>query len=870
MTETPTMKPLPRRLPSAPPASTLRAAALQANAATDRLVEPLARRFQRRIRPLTCAAMLLAAVHSASAQNPWVSQGPGPIINGSGEGITSPQGMNPNSGAIVAFAILPGSADTIYAATVNGGVWMTTNATAATPNWTALTDQALPNLSLNSIGISPLDPNTIFVGAGLSSGYARLGGQRFGVGRSTDGGKTWVTVNLGTTPRMMRNKLQGDVRSIVPTTIMTASGQVVLAAVSDSPYGQNYTGVFRSADGGNTFTQLTMATNGIPVGSTTDLVGDPGNPNRFYAGVLGTVYISNDAGASWTSASGPGFGVITGGRVLLSVHNSAAANVVYAMVTVPGGKTTEDVPPGTSSVRGTLNNVYRSTNQGATWTALGVPMPEIFGSMQGGIHGCIAADPQDPTIVYINGDSQATLNSVNGTKGYSANIFRNVNGTYQNMVGNGNGGGANGTAPHSDSRAMAFDANGDLVETNDGGINKLVNPNGTTTPANDGTRRWTSLNGNINPSEVHSAVFDPLTRVPLFGTQDNGSASQMTPGNLLANHLAGGDGGDVDVDADQNAHPGTSIRYVSSQNLFALRRITFDTTNNQLGEKAFPALQITAGTGSGQRLYAFEPKLPFVTPFKVNRVRPARMMIGSNAYLYESMDQGETLTNLIATGGPVGDLEGNSPISYGGRNADNTPNEGAFFAGAGDSLLRRTADGQPVTTVPAYQGGKVYGVVMDPQNTANVFVLNNTNRIFGSFDGGATFSELTANLGTLCPSVRSLELFSAANGTYTVLIAAGEGGVFKLHRPGSASEPWKVLGTGLPKAVVFDVRYDYVNKMFVAGTLGRGLFTLTDDFIGSTATPVPASSQSQAAPRPDVIEGPEVRSQAHPASRTTN
>src|SRR5262245_40690462 len=79
--------------------------------------------------------------------NIWVAQGPGPIINGQDAGITSPQGNNPVAGAIEAVAPLvttpnyTGNADVIYVATVNGGVWKTTNATAATPSWTPLTDQ---------------------------------------------------------------------------------------------------------------------------------------------------------------------------------------------------------------------------------------------------------------------------------------------------------------------------------------------------------------------------------------------------------------------------------------------------------------------------------------------------------------------------------------------------------------------------------------------------------------------------------------------------------------------------------------------------------------------------------------------------------
>src|SRR4051794_22175273 len=101
----------------------------------------------------------------------WVQQGPGQIVDpfagtpgqsSNVEGITSPEGPIPESGAIQAIAVQ--TADTVYVGTVNGGVWKTTNATDASPTWIPLTDSQLPALSINSLAISPLDPNVIFAG----------------------------------------------------------------------------------------------------------------------------------------------------------------------------------------------------------------------------------------------------------------------------------------------------------------------------------------------------------------------------------------------------------------------------------------------------------------------------------------------------------------------------------------------------------------------------------------------------------------------------------------------------------------------------------------------------------------------------------
>src|SRR5439155_8093239 len=114
----------------------------------------------------------------------------------------------------------------------------------------------------------------------------------------------------------------------------------------------------------------------------------------------------------------------------------------------------------------------------------------------------------------------------------------------------------NGTAPHGDSRAMVFDANGNILQGNDGGLYRLVDPN------ISATRHWVSVNGNLRVTEFHSVAYDPVSNIILGGSQDNGNSEQTTPGALTWNGFqTGGDGGDVAVDSDQPRHPGTTIRY---------------------------------------------------------------------------------------------------------------------------------------------------------------------------------------------------------------------------------------------------------------------------------------------------------------------
>ena len=62
---------------------------------------------------------------------------------------------------------------------------------------------------------------------------------------------------------------------------------------------------------------------------------------------------------------------------------------------------------------------------------------------------------------------------------------------------------ASGTAPHADSRNMAIDANGDLLEVDDGGIYRRTRPQ-----ANDGD--WFAMDGDIQVTEFHSIAGTPI------------------------------------------------------------------------------------------------------------------------------------------------------------------------------------------------------------------------------------------------------------------------------------------------------------------------------------------------------------------------
>jgi hypothetical protein len=287
------------------------------------------------------------------------------------------------------------------------------------------------------------------------------------------------------------------------------------------------------------------------------------------------------------------------------------------------------------------------------------------------------------------------------------------------------------------------------------------------------------------------------------------------------------------VDTDQTAHPGTSLRYFSVDHLKVFTRMTFDAMGVRTGMVGV-GLMITAGAGMGMTFSQFEGAgIPSLTPFVLNSINPARMLIGTKGIdpspmgnIYESLDNGDTLTNLGTAGAPVGDTgsTGSLPMAYGGR-LNGTAFPDVFYVGAGNTIIHRVTVGSALATL-AYPGGVVRGIVMDPQNYKRVFVLDNANKVFGSADEGATWADLTGNLGTLTnDAVRVIELVNRDPGFQgAILYVGGFGNVWQLPNPTAAGGTWTAAAAGLPKVIVYELHYDYTDSVLAAATFGRGVF----------------------------------------------
>ncbi|NEP35311.1 DUF4347 domain-containing protein [Moorena sp. SIO3B2] len=771
----------------------------------------------------------------ATPQGQWIAQGPSPAQNGQVENV---QPNNEVVGAIHTVLAHPDDANILYIGAVNGGIWKTTNATDSSPNWTPLTDDLLGN-SIGAMEFDPSDPTnqTIIAGIGRFSSFRRRGGALTGLLKTTDGGKTWTQL---ATADNLDNDRDGMVDEADETLLsgrnisgVASRGNTLLVSANNFG-GGTQGGVYRSTDNGATW-EFRSGSNGLDAGAAFDLVGDPTNNQRFYVSVQGNgIFRSDDGGANWINVSDQDAnldGVITG----VGNNNTEMA------VASNGRLYTAVLTNGQASYIGFTDN---PTATNPTWTQMDLPVTEErngdFEGLnprekpggQGAIHFSIIADPNNPNVVYVGGDRQdIPFPNAIGANDFSGRLFRGD--TDENPTDPGNpeninspqwqplthsqgdfsgGGTANNSSPHADSREITFDANGDIIEVDDGGIYRRTNPQ-------DNTGDWFSLNSNLQVTEIHDIAYDTVSNIIISGNQDTGTTQQNNSDSVVWDSVSTADGGDVAVSIDPN-NDQQSVRYSSFQFLAGFRRRVYDANNNLISQ-TFPTL-------NGLNIFDTQ----FVTPVVVNEVDPNRIAIGGFTSVYESFDQGDNVTIVnTAGGGSVGvNSSDGDPIAYGGRrNGQDNPD--VLYVGSGFNIFARTTSGGTLANTN-YSGETVGDIVLDSDDWMTAFAIDD-DQVFQTTNAN-NWMDITGNLQEFATNLnlepgdlnlRSIEFISGS--TVDGIVVGSNIGIFSATSSSNFTD-WLKLGTDLPNVPVWDLDYDPSDDLLVAGTLGRGAWTLSD------------------------------------------
>ncbi|HYC58467.1 MAG TPA: hypothetical protein VEK79_02775, partial [Thermoanaerobaculia bacterium] len=757
-------------------------------------------------------AMTLAVAAEASlpvTSGTWVSHGPAPTHGGQTEGITN----GPVIGAIQTLVPHPSNADTLWIGSVNGGIWKTTNATSASPTWTAMGD-AFSSLSIGALALDPTDGtfNTLAGGIGKFSSFGGVGGPRTGLLRTTNGGTNWTAL----TPAALSG---ANISGIAPR----GATIVVSVNLADSFSCPNI-GIFRSTNTGSVFTIVSGAGgSGLPGGRAFDLASDPTNNAVLYTAIRDTltcsgvsadgIYKSTNTGATWTRVSNAAMNTLMSNGGLNNTRIAVGlSGEIYAGIIV----------------NGVLAGLFRSGTGGASWVQLDTPTttedgigigihPREKPGSQGGTHFSIVADPTDADIVYVGGDRQpGPFDNSLGASNFSGRLFRVDSaagaGTQATSLThcptvsgpcNGSVSTTSNSSPHADSRRMAFDANGHLLEVDDGGVYRRTNPRT--------TGNWFSVNGNLRVTEIHDVAWDRVSNMIISGNQDTGTSEQTSVGGTTWNQVSQGDGGDVAVD---DTSSGTqSTRYSSFQNLGMLRRRIMNTSGVATSQ-VLPALTVLSGGPAfvGQ----------FATPVELNAIAPARVLFAGFNDLYESLDRGDTITALnfqktataIVFGGRSSGVD-NVDLIYAISTAGNN-------SGGPNVYVRTSGSGAPVQTSASPGSNALRDIAIDPTDWNRAYVINNAGQVWSTPNAGGTWTNITGNLGGGATDLRSITFVP---GTPSALAVGGVNGVFRMAL--NAAGTWTQWGSGLSNAPVWDLDYDAVDDTLIAGTMGRGAWSMT-------------------------------------------
>ncbi len=456
-----------------------------------RAVEELNRQLSEQAAQRARAKASGAAAIQTGTAGQWTLIGPNPTHN-------QPFGGMVTSAWTDALAVDPRNANVAYLGAPGGGVWKTTDGGA---HWTPLTDTQ-PSVSIGSIAIDPLRPDTVLAGTGDSYVYGD------GLLRSTNAGSTWTFVpGPFDGPPGDQTSYYGGGAHINQISFHPSNDQIVLAAVWKFPF--IGAGIYRSADNGVTWTQVSS------LGPATSIVFDPTNGNVAYAAIsdyFGTsnegVYKSIDAGLTWNPMNGSG-------AAQLPLANAGAMMIAMA-------------PSSTSTLYATVqrinsfgpqtpNSIYKTADGGATWNAV-ANLP--FYGNKGMV---LTVHPTHPEIVFVG----------------EQNPYRSMDsGAHWTSVLQG----ANAVNIFGDIRSFGFSASGTTMYLGcDGGV-------WSTPDAANATINWTNLNSTIATTLFYPGLsFHPTDPAISFaGAQDQGV--QKYSGATTWNTVYNCDGGWTAID----------------------------------------------------------------------------------------------------------------------------------------------------------------------------------------------------------------------------------------------------------------------------------------------------------------------------------
>ncbi len=718
---------------------------------------------------------------------------------------------------------------TFYVAARNGGVWMTTNnGTTFEPIF-----DAQEVMSIGCLAIAPSNSDIVWVGTGEAAN-ARSSYAGDGVYKSTDAGRTWQHMGLP------------DSHHIARIVIHPRNPDLVYVAAMGHLFTPNAErGVFKSADGGKTWTKVLYINDHVGV---VDLVLDRRDPNTLYAatyekqrlpwrfdpaGPGSGIFKTTDGGKSWHRLAG---GLPTGqlGRIGLDLYQKDP-RILYAVVENANQRPpTEaeaqsdrrrDLAPQQRQVGG---EVYRSSDAGRTWRKMNRTQDRIGGKAAYSFNQ-LRVDQNDPEHIFVTGESLASSTDGGrtwaGLRWGSPRLFASAFGDFRTFW----------IDPENSDRMMAG-SDGGVFVSYDGG-------------------RTCDHFLNLKLGEFYAVAIDMETPYNVYGgLQDHESwkGPSMGRSGFIGiedwTTVGTGDGMYNQVDLEDG-------------------RFVFNTS--QFGDH----FRLDQKTGVGQRIQparaAGQPPLRFnwVAPIKISP-HNAQILYAGAQVLLRSLDRGSHWQEVSP------DLTTNDPQKISPPGAaiqfctittisESPVTPGVIWVGTDDGKLQLTRNGGATWTdltaslaqAGAPEDAWVTRVFASQFKPGTAYVAKSRWRqddyrpfLYVTTDFGATWKAIAANLPRRSVNVIVEDPVDAA-----LLFVGTDGGVYVSN---DAGRRWVAMRGNMPAVPVQDLVVHPREGDLVVGSYGRGawitditlLRDVTGDLLAQSVHLFPAKSRPRLAP----------------------
>lgn len=658
---------------------------------------------------------------------------------------------------------------------------------------------------VNSIAVSPVNSRLVILGSATG-----------GIWRSSDGGGSFVPVS--------DDQVDLAVGSLA---FSKSDPSIVYAGMGDTKVGYLGSGVLKSTDEGRTWVRVSNSSLPSP-GTIGKLEIDPANPNRVLVAQYSKVsidkitssgvFVSVDGGVNWSRT--------LAGAARDVVIDPGNAHTIYAGLS----RIEKDSDP--------LFGLYRSTNDGTTWSSLFTAQYELnkrrdirvaistgtersvyayFGGFIGdaadahlrvstdsgatwgerslagvdiaqlGYNSYLASDPVDPLTVYLG--SRDVYRSSDGGASWS-NLTHNF---YDSGAGFQYAPGGSNT--HADQHALVFSPTSpnELYLGNDGGVSKST----------DGGATFQSMNSTLTLTQFIGITVHPTNpAISYGGSQDNGT-QQRSPNSASWSEIISGDGGHCVINPlDPSIVFPTYVRG--------------DVYRYLNDGQSFDA-QIGSNGAFGEPLE--NPRIAFYPPFVGN---------GVDGSLYFGTWRLFISTNLGNSWfAPAGFLDLTKGITDIGKDvlsaiAVARSNTNVVYTGSvqGRAMVSRNGGGSWTDITRGLPDRSITGITIDPANAALAYLTVsgfNSGHVFRTTDAGETWTDISGDL----PDVPANVMLIDPRDANTIYLGT-DIGVFRSTTRGA---DWRLFNRGMPPVVVHDFSADKSGVIQVA-TYGRGAFEL--------------------------------------------